>query len=103
MVEYVKRIVIPYVALTRVQLILSSEYPALVIFDVFKGECTESIYKLLDENNIFHVLVPANCTDKLQPLDLSVNKPAKEQMRQHFQEWYRETICTQLDNEVEML
>ncbi len=101
MVEYIKMIIIPYVAQTRVQLKLSSEYPALVIFDVFKGQCTESIYKLLDENNIFHILVPANCTDKLQPLDLSVNKPAKEQMRYHFQEWYGKMICTQLDNEVQ--
>lgn len=95
MVEYIKQIIIPYVAETRVKLKLSSEYPALVIFDVFKGQCTESIYKLLDANNIFHVTVPANCTDQLQPLDLSVNKPAKEQMRYHFQEWYGEMICKQ--------
>ncbi len=47
------------------------------------------------------ILVSANCTDKLQPLDLSVIKPAKEQMRHQFQEWYGEMICTQLDNEVQ--
>ena len=36
-------------------------------------------------------VVPANCTDRLQPLDVSVNKAAKE-----FQEWYSEQICQQL-------
>ncbi len=82
---------------------LSSDYPALVLFDVFKGQCTESVYRLLDEHNILYIIVPANCTDKLQPLDLSVNKPAKEQMRRKFQDWYGEIICKQLEDKVEEL
>lgn len=40
-------------------------------------------------------MVPANCTDQLQPL------PAKEQMRQYFQEWYGQMILQQLEDEVE--
>ncbi len=101
MVDYTEKILIPYVAQTRTNLQLCPDYPALVIFDVFKGQCTENIYELLDKNNIFHVLVPANCTDQLQPLDLSVNKPAKEQMRHHFQEWYGQIILQQLQDGVE--
>ena len=103
MIDYIKRIIIPYVVQTRVKLKLSSDYPALVLFDVFKGQCTDAVYKLLDENNILHVMIPANLTDQLQPLDLSVNKPAKEQMRWKFQDWYGEIICKQLEDKVQEL
>ncbi len=79
MIEYIKRIIIPYVDEKRNELKLESDHPALVMFDVFmfKGQCTE------EDNNILYVLAPANRTDKLQPLysDLSVNKPAKDFMK----------------------
>ena len=41
----IKHIIIPYVVQTRVKLQLSSDYPALVLFDVFKGQCTDAVYK----------------------------------------------------------
>ena len=40
--------------------------------------------------------MPANCTDKLQPLDLSVNKHFKDEMKKRFQEWYEEEVQKQL-------
>ena len=40
--------------------------------------------------------MPANCTDKLQPLDLSVNKPLKDEMKQRFQSWYAKKVQKQL-------
>ena len=98
MIEYVKLIIVPYVTEKRKQLKLHSKYPALVLFDFFKGQCTDSVFKLLDENNILHIMVPANCTDRLQPLDLSVNKPAKDFMKSKFQEWYGKIICQQLED-----
>lgn len=41
----------------------------------------------LDDNNILVVEVPRNCTDRLQPLDLAVNKPLKDQMKKQFHHW----------------
>ena len=41
--------------------------------------------------------MPNNCTNQLQPLDLSVNKLAKDFLRSRFQEWYASEICHQLD------
>lgn len=101
MVEYLKRVIIPYVSESRKKLKLSDDHPALVLFDVFKGQCTEEVLKLLQENSILYIFVPANTTDRLQPLDLSVNKPAKDFMKQKFQDWYGNIICTQLDNGVD--
>ena len=101
MIAYLEKIIIPYVAESRKQLKLSSQHPALVIFDVFKGQCTESVIQLLEENNILYVIIPPNTTDKLQPLDLSVNKPAKDFVRRKFQEWYSDKILDQLENNIE--
>ena len=41
-----------------------------------------------------YVLVPPNCTDRLQPLDVSINKPVKDLLRKKFTDWYAEKIMT---------
>ena len=64
---------------------LSSDYPTLLLYDNFKGQCIEKLLKLLDANNVSIVLIPPNCTDRLQPLDVSVNKAAKELLQNSFQ------------------
>ena len=33
-----------------------------------------------------------NCTDKLQPLDISVDKPVKDRMKAKFQQWYTDEV-----------
>ena len=101
MIVYLNHIIIPYVNAKRKELGLNQEHPALVIFDVFKGQCTENVFQLLEENNILYVIVPNNCTDALQPLDLSINKPAKDFMKSKFQEWYGNIICKQLEDQVD--
>ena len=96
MVDYVDIILVPYIQRKRSELKLQPNYPALVVFDQFKGQMTESVLKKLDENYIHRVVVPSNCTDRLQPLDVSVNKAAKEFTRRRFQDWYSQKICEQL-------
>lgn len=41
--------------------------------------------------------IPNNCTDLLQPLDLSVNKPFKDELRSKFSEWYTQDVSKQLE------
>ena len=101
MKDYVNHVILPYVSQKRKELGLSSKQAAIVIFDYFKGQCLPSIFKLLEDNDIFYVLVPANCTDRLQPLDLRVNKPAKDFMKQKFQEWYANIILKQLQDNID--
>ena len=52
----------------------------------------------LEQHNIHSCLLPPNTTDHLQPMDLSVNKPAKAFLRGEFQKWYSDKIMLQLDN-----
>ena len=52
--------------------------------------------KLLEDNHVDSVMVPANTKDRLEPLDISVNKPAKDILSKQFHEWYANKICLQL-------
>ena len=61
---------------------LPDNQSSLVIFDEFKGQ--------------IYVMVPPNCTDQLQPLDVSVNKPAKDFLWTKFRDWYAKKIFTPL-------
>ena len=94
--EYINNIVIPYIQRKRKELKLSPSHPALAIYDEFKGQLTPGIFSLLEANQVFVVKVPPNCTDRLQPMDLSVNKAVKEFLRKKFQNWYSgemESLC----------
>ena len=71
----------------------------MLLFDNFSGQCTEDLLKLIDDNNINTAIIPANCTDRLQLLDLSVNKVVKDFLRKQFQDWYAEEVCTQLEED----
>jgi len=73
---------------TRKRLKLAKDSRALCIFDNFKAQCTNRMLKLLEDNNIDIVFVPANCTGELQPMGLSVNKSVKDFMHSKFEEWY---------------
>ena len=55
MIDYIKHVIIPYVTETRTRLKLNADHPALVLFDVFKGQCTNEVLQLLQDNNILYM------------------------------------------------
>ena len=96
MVEYIQEVIVPYVESVREGL-NKPEQAALAIFDNFKGQLTEKVLQELEDNNIQSVLVPANCTDRLQPMDLSVNKSIKSFLRSQFSTWYSQEVFKQME------
>ena len=74
MIVHLQNILFPYIDCKREQLKLGANFPVLVIFDNFITQRTEKVLKLLEDHHIHVVMVPANCTDQLQLLDISVNK-----------------------------
>ncbi len=80
--------IVPFIDTKRKILNLPSDYPAVVLFDHFSGQITQDIFDLLENHHIFYVLIPRTCTDRLQPMDLSVNKPVKDHLKRLFQMWY---------------
>ena len=51
---------------------------------VIKSHMGEAVHTLLEENEIFCVVVSNNCTDLFQPLDPSVNKPFKDETEERM-------------------
>ena len=96
MYQYIHKIILPYVCNKRKELKLPLDQSAILIFDNFKRQCTSEFLTLLDVNNINVILIPPNCTDRLQLLDLSVNKAAKEFLCRKLHEWYAKQVCLQL-------
>ena len=77
MLEYVQKVIVPFVENKRETLNLNGEQPALAIFDQFKDQLTEKVTNELEENYIHSVLIPAAYTGQLQPMDISGNKVIK--------------------------
>ena len=66
-------VLFPYTDRVRASYDLGDNYPALAIFDNFKGQITKDVLHLLEDHNVHSVRLPANCTDRLQLMDISVN------------------------------
>ena len=84
MIQYIDKIICPYVSDTIDELDLPIRQKALVIFDCFRGQITERFREHLKSKRLLYSTIPPNCTDKLQPMDLSVNKCAKDFLSQSF-------------------
>ena len=96
MKRYTEKIIVPFFSHKRELLKLDKDRPALAIFDSFKGQTIPDIISILQSHNIIAVQVSGNCTDKLQLLDVSLNKPVKDEMKKRFQTWYSEQVQKQL-------
>ena len=97
MLDYIDHIIVPFVQRVRDDLKVGSEQAALALFDNFKGQMTKD-FQCLEDHNIHSALIPATCTDKLQPVDVSVNRAAKPFLEREFQDWYSKIILKQMND-----
>ena len=97
MKRYIDKIIVPFVTKKRQELKLDPMSPAAAIFDYFRGQTTNDILSHLRSHGIVPIQLPANCTEKLQPLDISVNKPMKDHLKSKFQLWYAQEVRKQLE------
>lgn len=90
MVQHIEEIILSYVKGQRE--VIDDATAALVIIDNFKDQITDSVNSLLEANNIYVALLPANATDLLQPMDVAVHKPAKDVLIRKFVQWYLDEV-----------
>ena len=65
--------------------------------DTFKGQDNDEVAKLCFKNSIALIIVPHDLTNKFQPIDITVNKPAKSFIRDKCNIWYTEQFAKQLN------
>ena len=81
-IKHLQEIVIPCVNEERKKIGDAGQY-ARLIWDVFRGQKTEAVTSLLQEQEILNEYVPNNMTDYFRVvLDLTVNKWVKDFMKQ---------------------
>ena len=97
MLEFIDKVIVPYVTQTREKLQLASDQPTLALFDVFKPYSCESVLEKLRQHHIHQVFIPAGCTGELQPLSLTVNSLFKGSMKAHFSCWYSTEVKEALE------
>jgi hypothetical protein len=64
-----------------------SREPAMMVYDSFRGHLEESVKTKLKLHNFHLAVIPAGLTSVCQPLDVSINKPFKDNMRKEWHEW----------------
>ncbi|CAC5407902.1 unnamed protein product [Mytilus coruscus] len=100
MIRFVDKVILPYVEGIIEDLLLSQKnQKAVTILDVYRAHTGEKLLSHLKKNDIISLFVPAACTDKLQPLDLSVNREYKEQLKSNFHDWYSAQVVQQLNHQ----
>jgi hypothetical protein len=63
-----------------------SREPAMMVYDSFQGHLEESVKDNLKQHNFHLAIIPAGLTSICQPLDVSINKPFKDNMRKEWHE-----------------
>ena len=100
-IKFINEIILPHLQKERTK-IGREDQKALLIFDVFRGQTTDKVLNLLKDNNILVTKVPANMTHIFQPLDLTVNKAAKDFTRDKFSDWFTKQINLGLDKGLQL-
>ena len=85
MKRYILKIIVPNVEKNKKDKKLPSSQRTLCLMDNFSAQCTDGIVALFESDRIGTVYVPANCTGKLQSMDISVNKSVKTFLKDDFQ------------------
>jgi hypothetical protein len=63
------------------------EEPAMLVYDSFKGHLEESVKKKFHESGIDLAVIPGGLTSICQPLDVTINKPFKDNLRKEWHTW----------------
>ncbi|KAJ4436451.1 hypothetical protein ANN_19084 [Periplaneta americana] len=61
--------------------------PSLLVWDSFRGHLGDDTKRFLTEMKTDMAVIPGGLTSVLQPLDVSVNKPFKDNMRKLCSKW----------------
>ena len=64
----------------------------LLVYDVFEAHMTESVKAAIARENTNLAVITGGLTSLLQPLDVSLNKPFKDNVRRRWMQWMADGI-----------
>ena len=65
---------------------------SLLVYDVLEAHVTESVKAAIARENTNLAVIPGGSTSLLQPLDVSLNKPFKDNVRKRWMQWMADGI-----------
>ena len=74
---------------------------SLIIMDTFKGQDGDVILDLCEKHMCEVVIISHNLTNKFQPLDITVNKPAKSVISNKYNEQFSKQVSQQLEKGIQ--
>jgi hypothetical protein len=67
--------------------------PSMLVLDAFRRHVTDSIKDQLCKMKTELVIIPSGMTSVLQPMNISINKPIKDRLRQQYMTWIADPTC----------
>ena len=99
MSRYVEKILAPYMRAQRDEPGVSDDVPGHLVMDVYRAHRTPDVLEVIEQAGCKLRFVPANCTSEMQPLDVTINKVVKDELKRHLIDWYAKEVFESLENE----
>ena len=64
----------------------------ILVADAHRAQKTANVKKLLQNKSTLLINVPPGCTSRVQPLNVSINKPFKHAIREQFEKHLSENL-----------
>ena len=78
--------------LQKVLLQHTKKQQALLVWDTFKGHLTDELESELRKSNIITAVIPGGCTSKIQPFDVCINRPFKNNFHASWMSYIQESV-----------
>ncbi len=85
MIKWFENVILPYTKGRR----------SLLVVDKFSAHETAEFLELASKNNVDVAIIPGGCTSKIQPVDVSLNKPLKAIVRKKWMEYVHSLVDAQ--------
>ena len=72
----------------------------ILVAEVHRAQQTANVKKFLQNKSTFLINVPLACTSRVQPLDVSINKPFKHAIREQFEKHLSENLNLYTENKL---
>ena len=82
MIEWTEKVLLPFIKSKN-----EDEHVWVFVLDAASFHAGDNMRKLLKSSGVELIVIPGGCTDFLQPLDVSLNKPLKDRVRERYHFW----------------